>query len=190
MRRIWTTVAAAAALSSGALVGGCATTYPGEPASAHDAERIDETSSQDMFILRVDVGRVGVFNDRIATVLGVMPDPPEPEAVASVEASERARAAYELKDAAASIRSVTLDFLKLEGEACAKGKFADISCKNEPLPAWLGDRSDKPVSAIEVQNRLNWLQERMSPLLDVVCEKGKTLVREDEGGGEMFCSVE
>jgi hypothetical protein len=143
-----------------------------------------------MFILRIDVGRTHIFNDRIETVLDAMPDPVEPDAVASVEDNERARAAFELKDAAGSVRSVTLEYLQLEGEACAKGKFVELTCKGGEVPAWLSEPANKPVSAAEVQRRLEWVQERMGPLMDAACEKGKTLIPEDDGGGPMFCSVE
>lgn len=185
-RRLWLGAAAALALA------GCQTTNPfaGPPASAHDAERFDEASSQDMFILRIDVGRTAVFNDRIATVLAKLPDPPEPAPGATDAETEAARAAYELKWAAKDVRSIAFEFLRLEGEACADGKFTAIACQGGPVPAWLAERADKPVSAAEVQRRLDWLQERMGPLLDAACEQGKTLVPEDEGGGDMFCSVE
>jgi hypothetical protein len=180
-RRIWLGGAAALALA------GCQTAnpYAGAPASAHNDERIDESSSEDMFILRIDVGRTAIFNDRIATAMMHMQEAAEPE-----PATEAARAGAELRDATASLRSVALTYLRLEGEACAEGKFADIACKGGEVPAWVFEPASTRVPAAEVQRRLEWLQERMGPLLDAACEKGKTAVPEDEGGGPMFCSVE
>ena len=51
-----------AAMICGLALMGCATKYPGEPASAHDDERFGDEAA---FILGIDVGRMSIFNDRI-----------------------------------------------------------------------------------------------------------------------------
>ena len=157
---------------------GCATQYPGEPAAAHDDER-----AEDAFILQIDTGRVGVFNDKIAQALDLMPSPPE-----AADETPEATSAREYQTARDNVRRTWFDFLAVRTRACAEGKFAQIACAPLTPPAWLSESAAAKVEPATIARRLDELQEAMAPLLDVACDEGKKLSKDDEG--EMFCSVE
>jgi hypothetical protein len=157
---------------------GCATSYPGEPASAHDDER-----AEDAFILQIDTGRAGVFNDRIAQALDLMPGPPEP----ADETPEAARA-RDYKTAQDNLRRTWFEFLAVRTRACAEGKFTEIACAPLAPPAWLSESASPPVPPATIVRRLDELQEAMAPLLDAACEEGRRRSTGEEA--DLFCSVE
>ena len=192
MRRIWITLGAALSLcalgASGALLGACAAdpALRGAPASAHNAERGDlvaqgPTEDEDVFVLRIDAGRTAVFNEKISEALEGLTSPYAPRQSESILAV-RAR---DLRETTAAVRAETYNFLRLEADACAQGKFTDISCAGGPPPAWLAQRPDEEVPAAEVRRRLEDLHARMEKLLGVACEEGKRTTKD-----EMYCSVE
>lgn len=172
MRRILAASAIVFALA------GCATQYPGEPASAHDEER-----SQDAFALQIDTGRVAIFNDRISQALDLMPEPPEP-----AQPTPDAARASDLKRAQDNVRQAWFGFLSVRTRACAEGKFAAIACEPLTPPAWLAESAATKIDPATIVRRLDELQEAMAPLLDAACEKGKALSKDENA--EMFCSVE
>lgn len=156
------------AFSLAALAAACAANpYPGEPASAHDQERLDEEA----FILTIDVGRIGVFVDRIREGGGLIEGP--------------LTGGDELIGASKRLRASTLDFLATKEQFCSDLKFAEISCVAMRPPSWLAEDPTKPVTTTELRRRVEQVQIMMGPLMDAACEAGKA-----KSGEPLFCSVE
>lgn len=165
MRRL---AAIICAFGLGSMAAACATNpYPGEPASAHDQERTDEEA----FILTIDVGRIGVFVDRIR------------EGGALVEAP--LTGGDELIGTSKRLRASVLDFLATKEQLCSDVKFVEQSCVAMRPPSWLAEDPTKPVTTAELARRVEQVQIMMGPLIDVACEAGKA-----KSGDGMFCSVE
>ncbi|HVY03344.1 MAG TPA: hypothetical protein VG983_06775 [Caulobacterales bacterium] len=172
MRRILAAGATAFALM------GCASADPGEPAAAQEAER-----AADAFILQIDTGRAGVFNDRIAQALDLMPGPPEP-----ADETPEATRARDYKTAQDNLRRTWFEFLAVRTRACAEGKFTEIACAPLAPPAWLSESAATPTAPATIVRRLDELQEAMAPLLDAACEEGRRRSTGEEA--HLFCSVE
>jgi hypothetical protein len=157
---------AAAMLALG--LSACATNpYPGEPASAHDQERID----QDIFVMGIDAGRMGIFIDRIKDAAGMVEAP--------------ALGGDELIGVMRSVRITALEFLATKETLCKEAKFVDQSCAKVTPPRWLADDPSGKVTTQQVAARIEDVQILMVPLIDVACEAGKA-----KSGDGMFCSVE
>lgn len=165
MRRL---AAIICAFGLGSLSAACATNpYPGEPASAHDQERTDEEA----FILSIDVGRIGVFVDRIR------------EGGAAVETP--LTGGDELIGVSKRLRASVLDFLATKEQFCSDVKFVEVTCVAMPPPRWLAEAPTKPITTAELQRRVEQVQVMMGPLIDAACEAGKA-----KNADPMFCSVE
>ena len=174
MRRIWLGLAALA------LLGACETTYPGEPASAHDDER-----AADSFAFQIDTGRQAIYADRINQALDLMTS----SADETTTETPDARRAHELHEAQANIRATWFKFLDARTRACGEKQFVAIACTPLAPPAWLWtERADVTVDAAVLVRRLDELQTAMGPLVDAACEQGKKLSTDENAG--MFCSVE
>jgi hypothetical protein len=158
---------------------------PGAPApgaqSPADAPAPSAAEDEDGFNLRIDAGRISVLNGKIADALAGMRSPYEPHESESILAVRQ----RDLREAAAAVRQAAYDFLRLEGDACAQGKFAKIACAGAPPPRWLDERADATPSPAELRRRLDALLTRMQPLLDEACAQGKRETKD-----EMYCSVE
>ncbi|MEJ0023774.1 MAG: hypothetical protein WDN76_10365 [Alphaproteobacteria bacterium] len=146
----------------------CATKYPGEPASAHDDERF---GGDPVFVLGIDVGRMGIFNDRIASAGELVETP--------------ATGGDELIGVSRKLRVTTLEFLARKERLCDELKFTAQSCAAIAPPAWLAQDPNEAITPHQLLERIEAVQELMGPLMDVACETGKAKSKD-----EMFCSVE
>lgn len=165
MRRL---AAIICALGLGSLATACATNpYPGEPASAHDQERYDEEA----FILTIDVGRIGIFVDRIREGGGLIEGP--------------LTGGDELIGTSKRLRASVLDFLATKEQFCSDLKFVEVTCVAMRPPSWLAEEPTKPVTTAQLRRRVEQVQIMMGPLMDVACEAGKA-----KNADPMFCSVE
>jgi hypothetical protein len=144
------------------------TTYPGEPASAHDDERF---GGDPAFVLGIDVGRIGVFTDRINSA-GELVTAPETGGDELIGVSRRLRVA-------------TLEFLAAKEGLCNDLKFTEQSCARIAPPAWLARDPNEAITPTQLLARIEQVQDMMGPLMDVACETGK-----EKSGDGMFCSVE
>jgi hypothetical protein len=151
------------------------------PGARTPADAPSVAEDEDGFNLRIDAGRISVLNGKIADALAGMRSPYEPHESESILAVRQ----RDLREAAAAVRQAAYDFLRLEADACAQGKFATIACAGGPPPRWLGERPDAAPSPAELRRRLDALLARMQPLLDQACAQGKRETKD-----EMYCSVE
>ncbi len=157
-----------AAMICGLALAACATTYPGAPASAHDDERFGDEAA---FILGIDAGRIGMFNDRIASA---------GELVETLETG-----GDELIGVSKRLRAAALEFLVTKERLCADLKFTEQSCATVAPPAWLARDPNEAITARALSARIEEVQEMMGPLLDVACTTGQA-----KSGDGLFCSVE
>jgi hypothetical protein len=158
------------AIGAFGLVGGltaCATTYPGEPASAHDQERED----QDLFELGIEAGRIGVFTSRIAQA-GELIEAPATGGDDAIHVSRR-------------LREATFEFFTIKERMCDEVKLVETSCAQIRPPAWLAEEPSQKITSKELRRRVEEVQALMTPLVDAACVAGKA-----KSGDEMFCSVE
>jgi hypothetical protein len=157
-----------AAMICGLALMGCATKYPGEPASAHDDERF---GGEAPFILGIDVGRMGMFNDRINAAAEFLQTPET--------------GGDELIGVSRKLRRTTLEFLAQKEQLCDDLKFTEQSCAKIAPPAWLARDPNETITPRQLLTRIEEVQELMGPLMDVACTTGK-----DKSKDELFCSVE
>jgi hypothetical protein len=156
-----------AAMLSALSLSACATNpYPGEPASAHDQERVDEA----IFIMGIDAGRMGIFVDRINSAAEMMEAP--------------ALGGDELIGVMRNVRLTALQFLVAKEQLCKDAKFVEQSCARVTPPAWLAQAPSGRVTVAQVQARIAQVQNMMGPLMDA-CTYGR-----EKSGDSLFCSVE
>jgi hypothetical protein len=152
-------------LSLGILAACAANPYAGAPASAH------EQTDEEAFILTIDIGRIGIFVDRIREGGGLMEAP--------------LTGGDELIGMSKRLRASVLDFLATKESFCSDVKFVEVSCVAMRPPAWLAEEPTKPVTTVELRRRVEQVQKTMGPLMDAACTYG----REKSSDG-LFCSVE
>jgi hypothetical protein len=149
-------------------LGACATAYPGAPASAHDDERF---GGDPPFVLGIDVGRMGMFTDRIKDAAEFIETP--------------ATGGDELIGVSRKLRLTTLEFLAQKERLCDELKFTEQSCVKMAPPAWLARDPNETITPHQLLARIEQVQEMMGPLMDVACTLGK-----EKSKDELFCSVE
>lgn len=146
----------------------CATNpYRGEPASAHDQERVD----QDIFAMGIDAGRLAIFVDRINSAAEMMEAP--------------VIGGDELIGVMRNVRLAALQFLLTKEQLCKDVQFVEQSCTKIAPPRWLAEDPSARVSVKQVQARIEQVQVMMGPLVDAACVYGK-----QKSGDGLFCSVE
>lgn len=128
--------------------------------------------AHDPFVLMIDAGRMGVFNDRIKNAMEM------------AEAADKSDEA-EFVHAARGARQAALDFLALKERACAEGKFTAAACAPARPPAWLAEAPERAISPGEARRRIDEVQKLMTPLMAAACDYGRT-----KSGDGLFCSVE
>jgi hypothetical protein len=169
-------IAAAFALSACVPSGDKPSADPPAPAAA-PAPAADAPTDQDMFILMIDVGRIGVFLDRTATAAGaeipyvMIPEQPglDPQSEQSIWRS---------------LRQYGRDAVFFKELYCARGFVKGVPCAAKP-PAFIGAEDSPPPDKAALQKHLEELQIFFDPILTAACARGKQQTKD-----EMFCSVE
>jgi hypothetical protein len=132
-------------------------------------------TSEDNFILMVDIVRTGIFLDRALeagdfsipfVVVDTLPADPQSLTVLWRNLRQTGREAVIVKEL-----------------YCAKGLVKGAPCKQSP-PAFIQADAPAPNHATQVAH-LQALQTYLEPFIDVACALGKAKTKDD-----MFCSVE
>ena len=141
------------------------------------APATEAPADQDLFVLMIDVGRIGMFLDRTAMAAGVeipyvqIPEQPglDPQSEQSIWRS---------------MRQYGRDAAFFKELYCARGFVKGAPCTANP-PAFIAAEDSPPPDKAALQKHLEELQIFFDPILQAACIRGKRETKD-----EMFCSVE
>jgi hypothetical protein len=150
---------------------------PPTPAAEAPAAPATPEPDQDMFVLMIDVGRVGVFLDRAGMAAGfeppivIIPEQPgiDPQSELAIWRN---------------LRNYARDAVFYKEIYCGRGFVKGAACAAKP-PAFIGAEDSPVPDKAALQKHLEDLQSYFGPIMDAACDRGKKI-----NNDPMFCSVE